>query len=115
MNERATLATLAPITLSSVAGGQVERQFQEELARVQATLADPQKAGPCKITVTLDFLPEEDSVNFCRLASSVACKLPARKSRRVLTISGGEILEDVTSLDARQPGLFPVHETEENR
>lgn len=111
--ERVTLSTLQPLRLSDLAAGNVEKQFQEELAKVRDVLSDPQRSGPCRVSIHLDFKPEESSQIFLRLESSVSSKLPARKSARIITLQGGELLEETTSMDARQPGLFPVRETED--
>lgn len=104
-----TLNTLAPITLSTVSAGNVEKQFQDELERVRECLQDPKRAGTCRVTICLDFVPEEGVSNFLRVQSTVSSKLPPQKLTNVLMIQNGELLEDCTSTDARQPGLFPVN------
>ncbi|MBK8233004.1 MAG: hypothetical protein IPK72_21075 [Candidatus Eisenbacteria bacterium] len=107
MPEQVTLTTLVPLTLSTVSGGHVERQFQEELARVREVLTDPKRSGACRVTISLDFVPE-DSASFVRVLSTVSSKLPPQKLARVVTIHNGELMEDRTSPDARQPGLFAM-------
>ena len=111
--ERVELTTLQPITLSTVSAGEVERQFQDELEKVRAVLADKDLSGACSVMIKLDLIPEEGSTNFVRVQSTVSSKLPPRKLSRVVMMRDGVLLEDTTSTDARQPGLFPVNEKAE--
>lgn len=96
------------VTLSNIAGGRAEQQFQRELARLSANVEDPNTKPEAarKIVVTLTFKPGADRENGI-VVSDVTSKLAAAQPHASQVYFGkvrGEPV--VTSNDVTQEDAF---------
>lgn len=106
------LSLLERISLKNLDGGAVEQEFQEVMTEVVEAISDPERQGPCTVTLTLTFKPGKRK-GFVESTVAVSKKIPNKKRANILMVRDGRIVQDVTSCDASQPGLFPRNEQHE--
>jgi len=109
------ISTLEPISLKNIDGGSIEAEFQEKMTEVVEYLSESKNKGTCKIKIELTFKPHERR-GFVESTAAVTSSIPVRKRANILMARDGRIVQDITSADASEPGLFPrEHQTQERQ
>lgn len=99
------ISTVEPISLSTFDGGSIEDEFQEKLQEFVDYLGVKDNTGACTINIALTFKRAKQA-GFIETVASVTSKIPAHKRANIMMSREGKIVQDVTTRDARQPGLF---------